>query len=301
MTRLEQLMSRVDTGETVLIDGGTGTECERRGVPVLDGAWSGGGALSHPEIVRAVHQDYIAAGAQVIIANTFSTHKHVLETAGVAEDFVAYNQRGVELAVQARDATGMDQVVVAAGISNWTFTGPHPELDVLRRNTSEQAAALAAGGAELLILEMMVDIDRMRATLDGALTSGLPVWVGFTCGYQDGRTFSDDGVTRLRDGESLIDAIAALDGYDVGAVMIMHTDVALIDDCLDVALEAWAGAVGVYAHSGQFVDGAWVFDGVISADDYAAHARRWIERGVPLVGGCCGIGPGHIRALAALI
>lgn len=102
MTRLERLMSRIHAGEMVLIDGGTGTECERRGVPVLDGAWSSGGALSHPEIVRGVHQDYIAAGAQVIIANTFSTHEHVLEAAGVADDFVTYNRRGVELAVQAR-------------------------------------------------------------------------------------------------------------------------------------------------------------------------------------------------------
>lgn len=66
MTRLAGLMSRIDAGETVLIDGGTGTECERRGVPVLDGAWSSGGALSHPEIVRAVHQDYITAGAEPV-------------------------------------------------------------------------------------------------------------------------------------------------------------------------------------------------------------------------------------------
>lgn len=144
MTRLEQLMSRIGSGKTVLIDGGTGTECERRGVPVLDGAWSSGGALSHPEIVCEVHQDYIAAGAQVIIANTFSTHKHALEAAGVAADFVTYNRRAVELAAQARAAAGEDAVVVAAGISNWTFTGAHPDLDVLRRNSTEQAAILVA-------------------------------------------------------------------------------------------------------------------------------------------------------------
>lgn len=301
MTRLEGLLSQIGAGQTVLIDGGTGTECERRGVPVLDGAWSGNGALTHPEIVRAVHQDYIAAGAQVIIANTFSTHKHALEAAGVAEDFVTYNQRGVELALQARVAAGVDEVVVAAGISNWTFTGAHPDREVLRHNTGEQAAALARGGAELLILEMMVDIDRMRATLEGALTSGLPIWVGLTCGSVDGGTVSGDGVIRLRDGEPLTDAIAALADYDVDAVVIMHTDVALIDDCLDVVLDAWSGVVGVYAHSGKFVDGSWVFDGVISPDDYLTNARRWVERGIPLLGGCCGIGPEHIRALAELV
>lgn len=202
--------------------------------------------------------------------------------------------------MQARVAAGDDGVVVAAGISNWTFTGAHPDLHVLRRNTAEQAEALASGGAELLILEMMVDIDRMRATLDGALTSGLPVWVGFTCGSQEGLISPDDGIPRLRDGEPLADAIAALDEYDVDGIVIMHTDVTLIEDCLDVALDAWKGVVGVYAHSGKFVDGSWVFDDAISADDYASHARRWVECGVPLLGGCCGIGPEHIRALAAL-
>ena len=300
MTRLTRVMDRVRSGETVLIDGGTGTECERRGVPVLDGAWSGGGALSHPDILREVHRDYVAAGAEVIIANTFSTHRHALETAGVAADFVAYNRRGVELAVQARTAAGADEVVVAAGISNWTWTGPHPSLDELRRQTVEQAAIMAAAGAELLILEMMVDVERMRATLQGAATAGLPVWAGLTCGSGDGRPTAVGDGARLRDGEPLAEALAALQGHDVEVVAIMHTDVALVEQGLDVVLDAWTGPVAVYAHSGAFVDGGWVFDGVISPDEYLDHARRWSSRGVRLIGGCCGTGPEHVRALASL-
>ncbi len=299
MTRLDNLIARITAGELVLIDGATGTECERRGVPKLPNAWNGGAALTHPAVVREVHRDYIEAGARVIIANTFATHKHALEAARVADDFVTYNRRGVELAVEARAAAGADDVVVAGGISNWTWTGPHPPPDVLRRNTGEQAGAMKAGGAELLMLEMMVDIDRMTATLDGAVTSELPVWVGLTCGSEQGEPFADDGTVRLRDGELLADAIAALDDYDVGAITIMHTAVAMIEDCLDVALDVWPGIVGVYAHSGDYVDGDWVFDSVVSPDGYRAHAQRWFERGIRLIGGCCGIGPDHIRALAS--
>jgi len=117
MTRVHDLVARINAGETVLIDGATGTECERRGVPQLDNAWDGGAALSHPDVVRGVHSGYIAAGARAIIANTFATHKHALDAAGVADDFVIYNQRGVELAVEARVAAGADDVVVAGGIS----------------------------------------------------------------------------------------------------------------------------------------------------------------------------------------
>ena len=300
MTRLDRLMDRARSGRTVLIDGGTGTECERRGVPVLDGAWSGNGALSHPEVLREVHADYVAAGAEVIIANTFSTHRHALETAGVAADFVAYNRRGVELAVQARAGAGADEVVVAAGISNWTWTGPHPSLEQLRRQTVDQAAVMAAAGAELLVLEMMVDVARMRATLEGAATAGLPVWVGLTCGSGDGRPVAAGDGARLRDGEPLAEALAALEPYDVEVVATMHTDVALVDEGLDVVLDAWAGPVAVYAHSGAFVEGRWVFDGVISPDDYLARAQGWHARGVRLIGGCCGTGPEHVRTLAPL-
>lgn len=61
----------------------------------------------------------------------------------------------------------------------------------------------------------------------------------------------------------------------------------------------WSGPVGVYAHSGDFIDNQWVFDGVIAPDEYTATAVGWLARGVQVIGGCCGVGPEHIRALRA--
>ena len=293
-------MARVESRAVVIIDGATGTECERRGVPKLEGAWNGGGALSHPDVVRDIHRDYFDAGAELVIANTFATHRHALEAAGVADDFEAYNRRGVELAVEARVESGADDAVVAAGISNWTWEGEHPPLDILVRNSADQAEALAAGGAELLILEMMIDIDRMTATLDGAATVGLPVWVGLTVGSTEPDPVAGDGTVRLTDGEPLGDAIDALCDRDVGAIAIMHTAIDLVDDCLDVALDRWSGPIGVYAHSGEYVYDDWMFEDIVSPADYRTLARGWIDRGVRIVGGCCGIGPDHIRALAEL-
>ncbi|MFW2334202.1 homocysteine S-methyltransferase family protein [Ilumatobacter sp.] len=300
MTKLDHLMQRMAAGEVVVIDGATGTECERRGVPKLDRAWNGGAALSHPDVVRQVHRDYLDAGAELIIANTFATHRHALEAAGVADDFVAYNRQGVELAVEARAEAGADDVVVAAGISNWTWEGEHPPLDVLARNSADQAVALESGGAELLILEMMIDISRMHATLDGAATAGLPVWVGLTVGSTTREPAGDDRAVRLTDGELLGDAIDSLEGRDVDAIAIMHTAVDRIDECLDVAFDHWDGPVGVYAHSGDYVYDDWMFEGIISPAAYRSQAQRWVERGVQFVGGCCGLGPDHVRALAGL-
>src|SRR5262245_11095456 len=101
--RYEQVMNSIRGGKPILIDGATGTEVERRGVPQLENAWNGGGALSHPDTVRGIHEDYIRAGARIIISNTFATHRSALEDAGVADLFNAYNRRGVELACAARD------------------------------------------------------------------------------------------------------------------------------------------------------------------------------------------------------
>ena len=86
MSRYGRLMTRIKSGEQVFIDGATGTEVERRGVPQLDNAWIGGGALSHPEILREVHEDYIRSGADIVISNTFATLKSALRDAGVEQD-----------------------------------------------------------------------------------------------------------------------------------------------------------------------------------------------------------------------
>ena len=97
MNPYQKLLSRIEAGETILLDGGTGTEVERRGVPQLDHAWNGGCALSHPDILKQIHMDYLATGAEIIIANTFATHLNTLQDAGEEHNFEAYNQRGVEI------------------------------------------------------------------------------------------------------------------------------------------------------------------------------------------------------------
>ena len=122
MSRYDRLMKRIADGGRILIDGATGTEIERRGVPQLDNAWNGGGALSDPDVLREVHEDYIREGAEIIISNTFATHRQALRAAGVEHQFDAFNRRGVELAIEARDRLGANDVLVAGGISYWSWT-----------------------------------------------------------------------------------------------------------------------------------------------------------------------------------
>jgi homocysteine S-methyltransferase len=295
MTRYDKLIDRLQKGERVMIDGGTGTEVERRGVPQLENAWNGGGALSHPDIVRAIHEDYIRDGAEIIISNTFATSRHALADAGVEHRFDDFNRRGVELAIEARERLQQSDVLVAGSVAYWSWSGNHPPLDQLKKGIAEQAKIMAKAGADLLMLEMMIDIDRTQVTLDAAKTCGLPVWVGFSCAPDA------TGTMCLYNGESLKDALSAIAGQGVPLVNIMHTDVDYIDACLDVIDGHWSGLVGVYAHSGPYIDGKWIYENAISPEAYAAHCHRWLKREIQVIGGCCGIRPDHMAAVSEVV
>jgi S-methylmethionine-dependent homocysteine/selenocysteine methylase len=162
---------------------------------------------------------------------------------------------------------------------------------------AEQAEILAQAGADLIMLEMMRDVEYTQAALDAAQSSGLPVWVGLSC------RVDSYGEVRMWNGEeTLANVIQNLDiPKEDTLISIMHTLTEDIGSSLDVLMSIWDGFIGVYAHSGKFIMPDWQFIDMISPDDYAAAAHGWLEKGVLMVGGCCGIGPEHIRVLKALI
>lgn len=305
MTAYDDLIERARAGERILIDGGTGSECIRRGAPELSLGWSGGAVLTHPEIVRAVHDDYLALGADLIVSNTFATGRNVLADSGVVEHFEAANRRAVEIAVEARDGAGSAaaHVVVGAGISNWSFAEERLDLDRLHADTVTQATIMRTAGAEFFSLEMMVDLDRFATTLDAVSGLDLPIWVGCSLGPEEGCEVHELGEPiPLRDEGLLRDAVALSASNDrVDSISIMHTDVRLVDAGLAVVAAGWSGPIGAYAHAVDVVDGEMIFVDAITPADYAAHVPGWLDAGATMVGGCCGIGPAHLAEVATAL
>ena len=147
---------------------------------------------------------------------------------------------------------------------------------------------------------MMVDLPRFGATLDAASQVGLPVWVGFSVGPELGHDVEllDDDI-ELRDGGRLADAVAvAAANESVDALCTMHTDVRLAERCVEAIRADWTGPLGVYAHAAGTIDGEFTHDGVIEPDEYVALVPGWRRAGATMVGGCCGIGPDHLRLVA---
>jgi len=160
-------------------------------------------------------------------------------------------------------------------------------------------------GADLILLEMMIDIPRMLSVLKGVRNSNLPVWVGLSCEPDNkgvmrllsGQKDLVDSSPNIRIGETLEEAILSIKDQNIPLINIMHTDVEYIDECLDIVKHNWDGLVGVYAHSGDDIQMEWTFDQVISPKDYYDYCKRWLKKGINIIGGCCGTGPEHIRYL----
>ncbi len=104
---------QLEADQIVLIDGATGTELQRRGVSMDKIAWCGAAVLTDPDAVRETHEDYIRAGAKVIITNTFGSTRQMLEPPGYGDQVEAVNRGAVELARQASDNVAEHPVAVA--------------------------------------------------------------------------------------------------------------------------------------------------------------------------------------------
>jgi S-methylmethionine-dependent homocysteine/selenocysteine methylase len=295
---MASIEDRLENAPVLILDGAMGTELQRRGVPMHRVAWSAAALETHPQTVRQVHEDYIAAGAEVITANSFGTSRHVLEPAGMGDRVADLNRRAVALAREARERAAADrQVWVAGSISSFIAEADlknRPTLKDARRSYSEQAELLAEAGAELLLLEMMRDVDYSRLAVECALATGLPVWIGFTCR----RTEEGEVLLRGRDVEIPLAEAVALVSEPGGALLaIMHSELDAVAPALDILAQQWSGPVGAYPHSGDFVMPNWLFEEIVAPDSFAETAAGLAGR-VQMLGGCCGIGPDHIRALA---
>ena len=279
-------------GTLLLLDGATGTELERRGVEMVDGLWDALATGARPNVLRQIHADYLRAGSQVVIANTFSTSRYVLAEAGHADQFESLNRDAVRLAVEARDAV-RPSAWVAGSISTLNFGVLPTSLQTARKDYRDQAEIMAGAGADLIILEMMRDVELTDAAVDAVRAVDLPCWVGYSVEYDaEGRLVSQE------QGIPLQAMLASLDFGLVQAVGVMHSLVEPTGPALTEVAGVWTGPRFAYAHSGGWSMPHWHFDDIIAPDDYAEVAATWVADGVQAIGGCCGLGPEHIHALA---
>lgn len=306
LTRYADLESKLQQGGVVLLDGGTGTELQRRGVAMDPAAWCGPASLESTGVLEAIHLDYISAGAEIITANTYASSRLMLEPAGFGDRFTEINRAAVRAAHRARAASGRDEVLIAGSLSHMCpmieGTGAPdqartPSQEDMAAAFTELAALLRDEGCDLIVLEMMYDPARVDVAFEAAQTSGLPVWAGFSARRgADGRILSF-----LPDRDiPFEDMLEVLERFDVKVAGVMHTPSDVVGEALELLRRTSTVPMMAYPDSGYFMMPAWQFEDVIRPPDLVRFAAGWVAQGAQIVGGCCGLTPDHIHALATL-
>jgi S-methylmethionine-dependent homocysteine/selenocysteine methylase len=267
----------------IALDGATGTELGQRGVDTRTGLFSAAALLDEPGIdtLRQVHADYVRAGAQVITANTFRTNPRK-----AGPRWRELTASAVRLALE----TGATVAGSMAPVEDCYRPELRPPPDVALREHRELAAALAAAGCHLLLVETVAAADEGLAAVQAAAETGLPVWVA-AMAMPDGR---------MRSGEDLGTFFRDARALGAAAALINCVPCAGVDLGLDAAARSGL-PFGAYAHMGEVdPDAGWPASPRLAPDEYAARAGTWMERGARIVGGCCGTSPAHVAAVARL-
>ena len=320
------------------LDGATGTELERRCVDSPLPLWSAGALISHPHIVEAIHRDYAAAGADILVANTFRTNVRTLRAAGLLERGEELNRNAIELARRASsschpersEGSGPDPGQASADERRQIPRSARNDMEAARndveaarhRRRSIIVAASVAPVEDCYHPERVPDEAVLRDEHGQMLTwlkaagSDL-IWIetmgtvreaqaAAQAASQAKMPFVVSFVTRedgmLLGGEPLeqaVDAIEPLDPLAIGLNCIPPTGMTSI---LPRLRKTTARPLAAYAHVNNATPiSGWSYSQSATPEQYAEHAQRWLDLGVSIVGGCCGTTPAHIRAVRAVV
>ncbi len=304
----QTIKQKLARGETALLDGGVGTEILRRGV-----YWRCHGIEQHPEVVRQVHADYLAAGAEVLRTNTFQLtrrsyvnlfhgveHMRRIGAKDLEHKAGQLVRQAVDLACQARRLAGKesDGIAIAGVISPLEHCfrpDLTPPLGQCRAEHGEMVEQLKAAGVDFILLESMNRIAEAQVACEVARGSGLPVWVSFVV-REKGRLLSN---------EPLAEAVKAVEPLGVDVVAVNCAPLEDVRAAVAELRKHRKGPVGAYAHIGRYDPPSWKFGfyprfgstDSVPPDRYLEAAREWRSMGAQVIGGCCGTTPEHIRAL----
>lgn len=283
-TLIEELVA---TGP-VITDGAWGTQLQERGL--LVGECPDGWNLAHPERVEEVARAYVDAGSRVILTNTFGANRLALARHGLAERAAEINRIGAGISVRA--ACGKARVFASIGPSGKMLAAGEVSAEHLEAAFTEQARALAEGGADAIVVETMADLEEASIAIHAATATGLPVVASMTFDSGKLRDRTIMGVTPEDAAVALAEAGAAVIGSNCG-----RGAEEMLPICKRLraatALPLW---MKPNAGLPELKEGRAVY--TTRPEDFARNALALVEAGASFIGGCCGTGPAFIRALS---
>ena len=270
----------------LVLDGAMGTMLQERGLKA--GGCPEEMNLTAPDVVEAVHREYVGAGADIIVTNSFGGSRLKLAHYGLEQQVHEINVRSVELA---RRAAGPDRFVAASIGPTGRFLRPvgDADFDEMVEVFGEQVRAFAEAGADLITMETFLDIAELRAAVIACREfSNLPIMALMT--------FENEGRSVL--GTSPEAAAVTLEALGVSVV---GTNCGLGVEGIYQMLARMRNVCAIpliaqpNAGLPQLIDGQTVFNA--TPEDMVVYHQRLLDIGVRVIGGCCGTTPAHIRAM----
>lgn len=294
MSRIQTLKKRLAQGKKILLAGACGTEIQRRGVKTELPLWSASALLTHPEVVRKIHRDYIDAGAEIITTNTFRTNRRTLQKVGIGDKARELTRLAFSLADKARKDSQRNDVLIGgslAPVEDCYSPGLIPSKEHLKNEHAEQSQYLAEAGVDFIFIETMNSIEEAVVALEAAQKTGLEVAVSFVC----------NDVGNLLSGESIEKAFNRILPFEPFAILTNCSSPTTIGVSLERLLKVSDDVIpiGVYGNGdGQPDNGlGWKFTGNMNADRYLLYVKKWLVDGASIIGGCCGTNPDYIRLI----
>lgn len=280
---------------TVLLDGGIGQEIYRRASKTSSPLWSVAVMLDQPDIVTDVHEAFIRAGAKTLTLNTYTATPTRLRKQGLYDQIKAIHNKAFLSLERAIDATGL-HVEIAGCLAPLaaSYQGePDRSFEDLRDEYAELVRLQAR--ADVLLIETMTNTLEATAASAAASELGKPFGIAFRLEMNG----------KLKTGECLAEAVAAVRNYSPTAVMLNCCDPELLTVAMPELVKLYPH-VGGYANAFKSIDavaGGDLVDslearGDISPHAYSDHVQHWLADGADVVGGCCEITPTHIQRLA---
>lgn len=285
--------------DITLLDGGMGQELVARSGDEPTPLWATRVMIDHPGMVRDIHGDYFAAGASVATTNTYAIHHDRLERFEMDHLFHALHLRALAEAHEARGAHGRGMIAGSMGPLVGSYRPEVTQPVAMAAPKYAEIATILGPHVDVILCETMASIEMCEGAAKGAQAAGKPVWLSVSVDDKDGSC--------LRSGEKVSDLARVLQSYPVAAVLA-NCSVPEAMGAAMAGLKTLGLPFGAYANGFTHISGNFLKDAPtvkelthrhdLTPEKYAEFALSWVAMGASIVGGCCEVGPAHIRHLA---
>ncbi len=276
--------------------GATGTEILRRGFPTKLPLWSAQVLFDKPELLNEIYLDYIKAGADIITTNTFRTQRRTLAKAKLEAETEHINRLAVDIAVNARKKASINRSIYIAGcmttLEDCYRPDLIPDIDVLKKEHTEQAKLLASAPIDFFLLETFNSVTEAIIAAEAVHATGKPLIVSFTT--------NKDG--DILNGDKWDEAIKQIKPFSPLAILVNCVPGVIATKALKKIKNSTDLPHGAYGNGEGSADNknGWRFNKTDEIISYLKHCQNWIDLDSTIIGGCCGTNPEYTKAYSKL-